>query len=374
MNRSHIAGFAAALAVLALLVFTAWSLFEIYPETKYLPRSREARTNEYLALDRWLGGSGIPFRVERSGDLSMISRAEERQIFIQASLFDWTDEAVEYLARWIDEGGSLFLALETDHYDREPFLLLEEFGIRAETGPGTSGYHYEPAAPSFDDDVSFEVLQDEDALTLKDPTGLARLVEVKRGKGKLIVTGQPFFLRNSNLGDAPNARLAWAVFAADSPPGPWFFIRGSVRARGLLGSLWREGNFVVLLASVLVLLVAGFWAVIPVFGLVRHDDEKAVKPLRERFLAEGRFLKRYGALDFYRAVYVKEIKRRLARREGLTADDEIERRLIDISRVNSRGRPTEERDLLVRALYGEPFKYREFPKMIVIFKTILERI
>jgi len=391
MNRNYLVGFAIAAAVLAVLAFAAWSLFEIYPETRQIAPSREARVNEYLALDRWLTGSGIPVRVEKSADLSTIQRAKERQIFMQASLFRWSDEAVDYLVNWIGGGGTLFLVLEMDPemarpngfpssqgdwYSEEPLRLLEEFGITTETGTGLSGYHYDPGSPSFDHDVSFKITGDAEALTLKDWTGLTRLVEVKRGNGKLIVTGRPLFLLSSYIKDAPNERLAWVFFGTEngnkgSAEDGCLFIRGKTKVHGLLGNLWRQGNMPVFLVSILVLLVIGFWTVIPMFGLVRDNDEIQGKLLRERFLAEGRFLKRYGALEFYRLTYMKEIKRRLGRKEGLASDDEIERRVFHI--LGGAAGDWDSR-FLVRVLRGKPFTYREFPKMIVIFKTILERI
>ena len=76
-------------------------------------------------------------------------------------------------------------------------------------------------------------------------------------------------------------------------------------------------------------------------------------------------------MGLYRDTYVKEIKRRLTRKEGLVANDKIETRVMDIW-----GKPAGERDsdLLARALHGEAFKYREFPRMIIILMSILERI
>ena len=396
MNRNHLIGFAVAVAALGLLAFVAWSVFEIYPVTESVPPSREARINEYLALDRWLESIGIQVRTESSGDLHLISGAAERQIFIQASLFRWTEEAVEYLVRWVEEGGSLFLAL--DNYtsweywhDEEYFPLLEKFGIEAGNENALPNYHYDPEAPGYDRGVSFElaggepvgmavVADDGGVLALKGWDGLIRLVQVQRGKGKLIVTGRPRFLLSSYLNNAPNARLAWVLFAKKIGPDPsvlaaadeaWLFIRGTEKVRGLLGNLFRQGNLSVLLLSVLFLLVIAFWAVIPVFGLVREDEERPGKPLRERFLAEGRFLKRYGALEFYRDTYVREIRRRLGRQEGLSADDEMEKRILD-----TWGKQAEERDrrLFVRILRKEPFRFKEFPKMVLVLKSILERI
>ena len=381
MNRKYTIGFAVSVVVLALLAFAVWSLFETYPRTRYLPPSREARLNEYLALDRWLGEQGIGVRVEDQGDLQMVSVANEKRLFIQASLFRWTFDAVNYLLQWVEEGGTLFLVPDT-YSEMESYeiqFLLEEFGITADAGFPASGDDSD--FPDYDRRFFFEVSADVEALSLKDRGGAVKLVQAKRGKGKLIVSGEPHFLKSASIGDTPNARLAWALFAYDEREHDiieggafggslkemgWLFIRGAARTRGLLGDLIRQGNFPVLLVSFLVLIVIGFWAVIPVFGLVRDDTEKPGKPLRERFLAEALFIKKYGDLNIYLEVYMKEIRRRHA----LTCSPggNIQKRITEIP-----AKPDEE-DLLANFLHGGRTSYRDFPKLQKTLKNILEKI
>ena len=370
MKRNFIIAFAVGAVVLAILAFAAWSLFEIEPAAEWVSSSREARTNNYLALDRWLGSNGIPFRVENSGNLMTLTWAQEKQIFIQASLFRWNKEALEYLARWVEEGGHLFLVVDyqTDpHFEEEElFLLLEKIGITVST---ESDYHYDPDSPSYDHSINLEV-EDEEALTLNDHEGFTRLVQQKYGKGKITVSGKPRFLFSSSLEDAPNARLSWFLFKPQTEENEgWLFIRGTTKVRGLFGSLWRQGNLTVLLIAVLILLVVCFWAIIPLFGLAKKDDERPGKPLSERFLAEGRFLKRYGALNVYCKAYVKEIKRCLAHKEGLLDNEMVEKRIMEIMEKSE-----EKNSLLLRALRGDRFSYSEFPEMVTILKNTLERI
>jgi len=336
VKRNYIFGIAVIVVVSGLFVLIFNLFFEISPVTKYSPPSREARVNEYLALDRWLGGMGIPVRVETSGDLFMVSQAKEKNVFIQASLFDWTDEAVNYLESWIEEGGTLLLVLDYPVWwkDEEPVILLEKFGIHDWNG-----------------DTEFR--------------------QAKRGKGKIVALADSGFMRSASLDDENNIRLAWALFASDSGAAEsgWLFIRGKAKVRGLLGTLFRQGNFAVLLVSLLVLLVVCFWAVIPGFGLVKCDDEKSFKNLRERFLAEGRFLNKYGALDFYSQVYVKEIKRQLAMREGIIGDEESMKRAmlaLEACTENEKGGY-----LLAKAFNKEHFTFREFQELINVFRTVL---
>ena len=383
MNRNYRIGFAVSIALLALLALAAWTLFETYPRTRYLPPSREARANEYLALDRWLGDEGIGVRTEAQGDLNMISRAKEGHIFIQASLFRWTLDAVEYLVNWVEEGGTLFLVLDTygelDSY--EVLYLLEKFGITVEVV--FSPYYEDPDFPDYDRRFFFDVSADVEALSLKDRSGAVTLVLAKRGRGKIIVSGEPHFLKFPFIGNAPNARLAWALFGHDGwglgPPGAaaidrgvmeknWLFIRGAARARGLLGDLFRQGNLPVLLVSLLVLIVIGFWAAIPIFGLIRGETEKPGKPLRERFVAEALFLKKYGGLDLYLGFYMKEIRRRLSRIGGPGGEADFQKRITEIL-----AKPEEEY-LLAIFLHGGRINYRDFTRLQKTMINILEKL
>ena len=214
MKHNHLAGFAIAAAILGVLAFAAWSLFEVRPAARPIPPSREARVNEYLAFDRWLEGMGYTVRIEHSGGLALVSRAQERRIFIQSSLFRWTDEAAGYLINWVAEGGALFVALDESRseYDDEPWRMLEAMGISAATG--RPDYYYDPESPAYDMRVSFEA--DAAALLLNDRNGVARIARVSYGKGTLTASGRPRFLLSSRLdadsqGTAPNARLAAAL-------------------------------------------------------------------------------------------------------------------------------------------------------------------
>jgi hypothetical protein len=51
--------------------------------------------------------------------------------------------------------------------------------------------------------------------------------------------------------------------------------------------------------------------IIPLFGRTRPVPALPGKPLRERFLAEGRFLFTYNGLDRYLSAYEAELERRV---------------------------------------------------------------
>ena len=358
MNRNHLLSFCVVIAILALAAFTMWRLFEIHPTIRYVYPSDESMSNEYLAFDRWLENSNIPVRIAGHGDHRMISRAEEKHIFIQASLFQWSEEAVDFLAGWVDRGGYLYFYLD-DIYNRETISLLGTFGISiSEPYSQAFSNSWSEEYPNFDRRFSFELSsqKNEDILFL-DWNDQIRLVQVKHGSGTFIVSGQPRYLNNFNISREPNARLAWGLFAHNgSENSGWLFIRGNTwyQNQSILGSLFRHGNFTPLLVSILVLLLAGFWAVIPIFGLVREDRETPGKAIRERFLAEGRFLKNFRALDTYRELYVREIRRKLAGQGSAIYTAKIEEEL--------------------NSLLKKPERPGDYDETIGNLKNILERL
>jgi len=68
----------------------------------------------------------------------------------------------------------------------------------------------------------------------------------------------------------------------------------------------ERGNLLPVGISALLLIILGFWMAIPVFGLVTIEKQKSSRPIRDRFIAEIRFLKKYRALDHYLNVYERE--------------------------------------------------------------------
>ena len=405
MNRGKLIAFATTLAILGILAALAWAFLEIYPATRWDPPSREARSNEYLALDRWLTATGSDIRITRRGNITSLTGAQERNVFVQASLFDWTAETAlaegnavtvsEKLLQWIESGGNLFLVLDylsewEFRINRELIVLLEEFEIEVTFGWSSSPQDDErskdeyydvddeqlisaayPSAATFSSSFAFTVPPGDNIRALSAPGGQTRLVQIRRGDGVFTVTGTPLFLRSPNLRNEDNAALAWALFSADSGDGAWLFIRGAAQVRGLVGSLFRYGNFAVFIISAIIFIIVCFWAVIPMFGTVRGERAKAGKPLGERFSAEGRFFKRHGALGFYRDVYMKEIRRRFVVKEGLHSDDEINDRVLVL--LGKTADETESR-LFAAALRKEPVRYKDLPSLIIIFRTILERV
>jgi hypothetical protein len=380
--RKYLTGFAAALAVLGIIAYICWSIFEVEEVGEWVPPVREALFNRYLALDRWLTQTGHPVRLADSGDYETLEAVGEQTMLIQASLFSWSSEAADFLLSWVEKGGILVLALDSAWVLEEDDLagFLGRLDISAADTSANRSYRYSASEPRLDRDIAFEVPEaNADFLTMKDPDGFTRLVQVRRGKGKITVTGGCWFMNNNNLKDTPNAWLAWNLLAESSgarggDPGV-FFIR-DFRERyqsetGLFGRLFVRGNFFAPLISALVLFFAGFWAAFSVFGVVREDASRPGKALRERFRAEALFLKRFGALDSYLDAYRGEIKRKLLRKEGLKDEDEIILRAAALSKEAGGDDSIED---VRRAFSASRVRPGDFRKTVILLKSILERL
>jgi hypothetical protein len=378
--RKYLTGFAVALAILGVIAYICWSIFEIEEVDDWVPPAREALFNRYLALDRWLTQTGHPVRLADSGDYETFASVGEQTIFIQASLFTWSPEAADFLLSWVENGGILVLALDSTWVLEEDDLaeFLGRLDISAADTSANRSYRYSASEPRLDRDIAFEVPEaNADFLTMKDPDGFTRLVQIRRGKGKITVTGDFWFMNSHNLKETPNAWLAWNLLAESSgvhggDPGV-FFIRDFQSRRqsetGLFGRLFERGNFFAPLFSALVLIVAGFWAAFSVFGVVREDVSRPGKPLRERFRAEAVFLKRFGALDSYLDAYRAEIKRKLLRKEGLKDEDEI---ILRAAALSKEAGGDDSIEAVRRAFSASRVRLGDFRKTVILLKSILE--
>jgi hypothetical protein len=320
-------------SALLFLGVLAYTRLEIYSEKEFIPYSRQALDNKYLALDRWLAGAGHPVRVVPSGGAGTLEEGPERYVCIQASCFDW-DGAEETILPWVEKGGRLviFTDLPEEEY---PASFLAALGLRAES------YHYVPdkaddppdekgeegaaAFPALDTHIAFYPAETEghrgedfgSRKTVEDTMGYTRIVTVYPGEGSVTVAGRPFFMQNYFIDELPNARLAWQLTgAALEEQEGLLFIRRKKTAKHFFGRLVERGNPLPPVLSALILAAAGFWMVIPSFGIPLRDEESPFRPIRDRFLAEIRFLKKYGSLDVYTGLYMEELKKRSRGRDA----------------------------------------------------------
>lgn len=319
-------------AILAVIGYIFYSYFEIYPQKKHTPPLREIRANEFAGIERWLQSTGRNIRIEKRSNVYQITAAREKTVIVYASFCDW-EKADKILMPWIKDGGNLIICLNEWLDDsEEPSDFLSELGILirdpdldeiSETD-GEPESRNETPVPNFDESVCFlltDKAMNKKTTVIKDRNGYIRLVQIKIGDGSITVMGKPEFMYNSHLDREINARLAWSLTGARiNENSGLLFIRDHSVIQGLFGKIAERGNFIPLIISVLLLIVTGFWMTGPLNGRINKEKKTSARPLRQRFLAEIHFLKKYKALESYLSVYLSWLKPTLT---GAPGEEEI---------------------------------------------------
>jgi len=312
--------FACLIFFLALVGFILYSNLEIYGKKSIVFPSREILTNEYYAMEQWLKESGHPVRFDNNFKAEKFAGVRERVVVLHSTEGSW-DNAGEFIIPWIEDGGYLIISLKyTDVLliNENILKMLSDLGITVENGiilgEGVSEINLpnepEPEKPIPDMGFNLTFLCDDknEIFSIKDKYGYVRFAEVSIGKGALTVTGFPYFMYNFNLKEEVNAKLAWRLTGARAAGGNKgvLFVRERQISESKLGKIMKRGNLLPVGISIFLLIVLGFWMVIPVFGLVSVEKQKTSRPIRERFIAEIHFLKKYHALDHYLNIYERE--------------------------------------------------------------------
>jgi len=296
--------FTGVILFLMLLCFMLYKNLEIYDKKAIVFPSRDVLTNNYYAMEKWLNETGHPVRFENTFNSTKLAAAEERVVVVHSSAGRWNN-ADEYILPWIEQGGYLVISLDNYAYylDEDLLELLSDCGVGVEVinETGRRGAYT-------DKNVFFTIDEGADVLTINDEEGLARLVEIPLGDGALTVTGMFVFMFNDNLKEEVNANLSWSLTGARANGGNrgvLFIIERQI-SESKLGKLIARGNLLPVFISAFLLIILGFWMVIPLFGLVSVEKQKNSRPIRERFIAEIHFLKKYRALDHYLNIYERE--------------------------------------------------------------------
>jgi hypothetical protein len=308
MNQRLLYGIvlAVVLIFIALAVIFCITQLERVPAQRWVAPSREAVENPLLALERWLDAAGIRCRTEESAAIQDLPGGTEKTVFIQASRFDWSGVG-EDLTGWIAQGGSLVIS--QDYPAVEPMMELEEYlgtlGITGTDGAGSAGGDKDNDSTFWLDTRRAYLIVEQpppvDRIAVLRLNGAIRLVTLYIGEGSLTITGRTPFLTSTALKN--NADLAWELLLKPGKNGGVLLVAAFPRKNHLFGALFDRGNPAGFFIAAAVLVITGFWMIIPLFGRSKPPQELPGKALRERFLAEGRFLKKYRALDKYLAVY-----------------------------------------------------------------------
>jgi len=302
----------AVILLIILIGVLAYNYLEIYTSKRYVNPSGEVLVNPYYALEQWLNKTGHPVRIEEHFNPERLSETSERVVITESRIFDWKN--TETIIFWIEQGGSLIICLDYNDYFLDEYLsnYLSGMGITVmEDIPEEDTQ--DDLFPDYDKKIAFFINDKRNTEFLLDSQGIARLAKISIGKGCLIVTGMPIFMYNNNLRKRTNAVLAWSLTGeriAENNNGIVIARESNNRftPKTLFGAIMKRGNLFPIGLSTLVLIIVGFWMVIPVFGLVSADKQKTSRPIKDRFTAEIRFLKENKALDYYQKIYEREQK------------------------------------------------------------------
>jgi len=256
----------AIILFICLVGVVIYTNFEIYPRKKTIYQSTEADNNIYLAAERWLKATGHNIRVTNNLSLKNIIEAHERVVIIDYWIFD--SEEINSIIEWIKNGHFLIVFEDINDIDPRQIEILNEHGT-----------------------------------IIEDEVNEIKLAEIQIGNGSITLTDTSRFMYNSILKIEDYARLTWKLTGArtDETNMGILFIRQTKwkKSNSILGAIMERGNFTPVIISALLLIFVGFWAVVPRFGLAVNERQRHSRPIKDRFTAEIRFLKKYKALDYY---------------------------------------------------------------------------
>jgi len=296
---------AAFILIIASLGLLAYKYLELKPDVKPIYPSREAYKNEFLALERWLKKTGFNVRYDNIFIPSDLEKTNEKVIVTLSSLGVWIN--TDTILPWIEKGGSLVIFLDSNYRDGlDNFLFSFGIIIRQDNSIITSVQ----TGDSYVDmggEIYFISDGKEDMFIIKQSDNKIRLVEIPVKMGTLTITGIPYFMYNNYINKDINASLSWRLTGerADKETGVLIITdtHTQVPKKSISAAILKRGNLFPVGVSVCLLVIIGFWMVIPGFGLVFSDKQRYSRPIEDRFMAEINFLKKYRALDYYLDVY-----------------------------------------------------------------------
>jgi len=326
---------AVVIFIFAILGFLAYNNLEIYQRKRYTAPSREVSENIYRAMELWLKETGHNVRSETSFNSDRLKDITEKVLIVQSTAYDW--RTTDGIKQWIENGGCFVLCLDLSNNFINDNLsgFLSDFGITAEynqplisflnrtqedeeteflnditdneNADSVNDASYVAENPVFQTRVSLIIENEEDFYLIKNNFDAIRLAEIKIGDGALTVLGMPVFMYNYSLTRESNANLSWQLTGGrtDADNRGILFVR--VQSRNANNSVFaaviERGNLIPVLVSVIILLIIGFWMVVPVFGLTLKEKTSVSRPITDRFTAEIQFLKKHHSLDYYLNIY-----------------------------------------------------------------------
>lgn len=277
---------AVAVSIIIILGVLAATYLETFQRTKKVNPSRETKENVYLAFDRWLLATGHPVRILENANVEHLNEAGENVILIFTSSFNFPvyDEFDEFNALFY-KGKNIVIFNDVNNEDFDLFLddiMSDDY-----------------------DDIDGDNKQQKDIFDDFD----IDIIELENGK--LYVSDSYYFMKTGAVEQKSNAGISWALSGdLDSQNTGILIVRSAGVSAGktpkdkddgksFWGAAKEKGALFPMLVSTAALVIFGFWMCFITFGRGKQADRIDGKTINERFLAEGRFLKKNKALNVY---------------------------------------------------------------------------
>lgn len=320
--------------VTAMVLGTVWFLntFERVPTTRWEEMGREARRNNYLALERFIVAMGRPVRAVSDarqldkpppGGVLILDRERRRQL---------PPERAAALMRWVAEGGYLIVAAEEDKTEDPVLRRLgvswfdpphkhdaegeEDVKKQAEKAaklpktirvliPGAAPLNLERSVPGL---VGGKL---KPAWQADAEAGQAQVLHYAWGKGQITVFDCFCAFSNKQIGENDHAAIVWGLLSAYRPKGPVW-----LAARLAVPSLWEwlaQSAWMPLVSGALLVLL-WLWRIVPRFGGLRSLPEPERRGLVEHLAAVGRGVWRAGGLSHWLNLVRQALLKRISLR------------------------------------------------------------
>lgn len=320
-KNSNIASIiAVSLAIVVILTSAAYQLFEVYKKTVRTNTGEAAKENRFLAMDRWLDLSGHKIRIAEKGDVALLKDAPEDLVLIFTSCFDFTDH--QTIIDLVKQGKKIMIfydrLFDDTYYNLSDELVKIKKNIDEENNKkNNEKVDVKPETDAEKEKEKNNTEDDEDTYSISDKLEDGYFLEI--GDGVINIGADAYIMENHALENKNDIQKAWAYTGAlDRDKKGIFIIRSKNVENGTVWDInnnsaltfWKlaaqKGALAPLVLSIIALIVFGFWMTLMPFGKYIKEKEIKGKQIRERFLAEGRFYKKYNLLNNYKKYFFEK--------------------------------------------------------------------
>jgi hypothetical protein len=370
MNRAIVA-WIVILGAAAAATLWFFASYERVTERQRVGYSGEARTNAYLAAERFLARMGVAAR-----HVKTIPELKELPVNGTLLLPDRRDaltpDARAAALRWVESGGHLIVE---DEDARLPDPILDGLGVKrvaVAKPPRGKLPPLEATLPHASRPMRIEMHSNQ---TLDAPQARVRvagqhathLLHFEHGRGRVTVLNDLEFLRNRSIGRLDHAEFLWQIVRFQ-PDTPALFVFDNPQKLSLLA--WLRDNAWAVLAAAGLLLVLWLWRVGARFGPVLPDPEPARRRLLDHLRASGRFQWSRGGggalVEAAREAALRRVGRAYPDFAALTRAEQ-QSRLVELFGV----RPEDAQKVLAAA---HPRSPGELMTAIGVYQRIQERL